>query len=141
MTEAWLAFRDFVQRTDDLPVGMLVRRACKTDPGDEVTAAYEAPFPDPASKAGARAFPLMLPTKPDDPGAEAGQRVLEAMRENDAPTLTLWADSDPIIPAHVGKKFCEAIGRPEPQLIEDASHFLQEDAGERIGELIASWLK
>ena len=140
MTEAWIAFRDFVQRTDDLPVGMLVRRACLTDPGDEVAAAYEAPYPDPASKAGARAFPLMLPTKPDDPGAKAGQRVLEAMRENDAPTLALWADSDPIIPPKVGKRFCEAIGREEPETIEGASHFLQEDAGERIGKRIASWL-
>jgi haloalkane dehalogenase len=141
MTDAWKAFRDFVERTDDLPVGMLVRRACLTDPGDEVAAAYEAPFPDPASKAGARAFPLILPTGPDAPGAEAGQRVLEAMRENDRPTLSLWADSDPIIPPKVGERFCEAIGAPPPRLIEGASHFLQEDAGEQIGGLIADWLQ
>src|SRR4051795_397371 len=71
MSDAWIAFRDFVARTEDLPVGMLVRRACLTDPGDEVIAAYEAPFPDVAAKAGARAFPLMLPTEPDAPGAQA----------------------------------------------------------------------
>ena len=47
MTDAWLAFRDFVARTEDLPVGLLVRRACKTDPGDEVIAAYDAPYPNP----------------------------------------------------------------------------------------------
>ena len=57
MTDAWIAFRDFVKRTEDLPVGMLVRGACKTDPGDEVIAAYEKPYPNAASKAGARAFP------------------------------------------------------------------------------------
>ena len=45
MTDAWFAFRDFVQRTEDLPVGMLVRGACKNDPGDEVIAAYDAPYP------------------------------------------------------------------------------------------------
>ena len=61
MTDAWIAFRDFVERTEDLPVGMLVRGACKTDPGDEVIAAYDAPYPNVASKAGARAFPLMHP--------------------------------------------------------------------------------
>src|SRR2546430_7554173 len=33
MTEAWQAFRDFVERTEDLPVGFLVRGACKNDPG------------------------------------------------------------------------------------------------------------
>ncbi len=140
MTDAWKAFRDFVERTEDLPVGMLVRRACLTDPGDEIAAAYEAPFPDPASKAGARAFPLMLPTAPDAPGAEAGQRVLEAMRETELPALSLWADSDPIIPPHVGERFCAAVGLPKPELIEGASHFLQEDAGERIGTRIADWL-
>jgi haloalkane dehalogenase len=140
MTDAWQAFRDFVRRTDDLPVGMLVRRACLTDPGDEVAAAYEAPFPDAASKAGARAFPLILPTEPDAPGAAEGRAVLEAMRSDDRPILALWADSDPILPPKVGERFCEAIGAPAPQLIEGASHFLQEDAGERIGAEIAAWL-
>jgi haloalkane dehalogenase len=140
MTDAWKAFRDFVERTDDLPVGMLVRRACFADPGDEVAAAYEAPYPDPASKAGARAFPLMLPTDPDAPGAAAGRRVLEALQADDRPRFSLWADSDPIIPPKVGARFCEAIGAPPPRLIEGASHFLQEDAGERIGALIAAWL-
>jgi haloalkane dehalogenase len=140
MTDAWKAFRDFVERTEDLPVGFLVRGACFTDPGDEVIAAYEAPYPDQASKAGTRAFPLMLPTTPDAPGGAAGQRVLEALSEDDRPILSLWADSDPIIPPSVGERFCEAIGAPKPTLIENASHFLQEDGGRKIGELIAEWL-
>jgi haloalkane dehalogenase len=140
MTDAWKAFRDFVERTEDLPVGMLVRRACLTDPGDEVAAAYEAPYPDAASKSGARAFPLMLPTEPDAPGAAAGRRVVDALRNDDRPILALWADSDPIMPPEVGVRLCEAIGAPPPRLIENASHFLQEDAGERIGALIADWL-
>jgi haloalkane dehalogenase len=141
MTDAWQAFHDFVERTEDLPIGMLVRGACLQDPGDEVIAGYEAPFPDTASKAGARAFPLMLPTKPDDPGGAAGQRVLEALAADERPILGLWADSDPIIPPQVGERFCEAIGAAKPQLIENASHFLQEDAGEKIGEKIADWLQ
>jgi haloalkane dehalogenase len=140
MTDAWKAFRDFVERTEDLPVGMLVRRACLTDPGDEVAAAYEAPYPDAASKSGARAFPLMLPTEPDAPGAAAGRQVVDALRDDDRPILALWADSDPIMPPEVGVRLCEAIGAPPPRLIENASHFLQEDAGERIGALIADWL-
>ena len=140
MTDAWIAFRDFVQRTEDLPVGMLVRGACKTDPGDDVIAAYEAPYPNAASKAGARAFPLMLPTTPDAPGAEAGQRVLDALREDRRPTLMMWADSDPVIPLATGERFAEAIGRERPRTIENASHFLQEDQGPLIGEQIAEWL-
>lgn len=107
MSDAWFAFRDFVERTEDLPVSMLVRRACKTDPGDEVAAAYDAPFPTPESKAGARAFPLMVPTSPQMPGAEAGQRVLEVLREDRRPTLILWADSDPVLPVETGERFAD----------------------------------
>ena len=140
MTDAWLAFRDFVARTDDLPVGMLVRRACKNDPGDEVIAGYDAPYPDARSKAGARAFPLLIPQTPDAPGAAAGQRVLEALREDRRPTLMLWGDSDPVLPLSVAERFAESIGRPPPRAIENASHFLQEDQGPLIGSLIADWL-
>jgi haloalkane dehalogenase len=140
MTDAWIAFRDFVARTEDLPVSLLVRRACKHDPGDEVAAAYDAPYPDIASKAGARAFPLMLPLAPDAPGAAAGQRVLEALKDDRRPTLMLWADSDPVLPLSVAERFAAAIGRPPPRPIEDASHFLQEDQGALIGGLIADWL-
>jgi haloalkane dehalogenase len=141
MTDAWLAFRDFVARTEDLPVGMLVRGACKQDPGEEVIAAYEAPFPNVASKAGARAFPLLIPHVPDAPGAADGQRVLDALKADERPTLMLWADSDPVLPLSVAERFAEAIGREHPRVIEDASHFLQEDAGPQIGGLIADWLR
>ncbi len=47
MSDAWFAFRDFVRENEDVPVGILVRGGCKNDPGDEVIAAYEAPYMDP----------------------------------------------------------------------------------------------
>jgi haloalkane dehalogenase len=140
MSDAWLAFRDFVERTEDLPVGMLVRRGCKNDPGDEVAAAYDAPYTNAAAKAGARAFPLMIPQTPEDPAGAAGQRVLDALREDRRPTLMLWADSDPILPLTVAERFAAAIGREPPRVIADAGHFLQEDQGPLIGRLIAEWL-
>jgi haloalkane dehalogenase len=140
MSDAWIAFRDFVARTEDLPVSMLVRRACFTDPGDEIAAAYDHPYADGQSKAGARAFPLMLPTEPDAPGAEAGQRVLEALRGETRPTLMLWADKDPVLTLETGRRFAQALGVDEPEVVENASHFLQEDKGEEIGERIAAWL-
>ena len=140
MSDAWKTFRDFVERTEDLPVGMLVAGAVARGMDEEVTAAYEAPFPVAESKAGARAFPLMLPTSPEMPGAAAGKRVLEALRVDTRPKLHLWADSDPIIPFKVGERFAAAINAAPPEKIENASHFLQEDAGEQIGGRIAEWL-
>jgi haloalkane dehalogenase len=141
MSEAWIAFRDFVERTDDLPVGFLVRGACKRDPGDAVIAAYDSPYPNPESKAGARAFPLMLPTSPEMPGAHAGQRVLEALRSDARQKLVLWADSDPVLTLETGERFAGALGTEVGHVIADASHFLQEDAGPEIGRLIAEWLE
>jgi haloalkane dehalogenase len=140
MSDAWVAFRDFVARTEDLPVGFLVRGACQRDPGEAVIAAYETPFPNPESKAGARAFPLILPTSPEMPGAAAGQRVLDALREDSRPKLILWADSDAVLPLSTGERFAAALGLEISQVIADASHFLQEDAGAQIGQLIADWL-
>jgi len=140
MTDAWKAFRDFVERTEDLPVGFLVRGACKRDPGEAVIAAYDAPFPTPAAKAGARAFPLILPTTPEAAGAAAGQRTLEALRTDARPKLMLWADSDPVLPLETGRRFASALGGELAHVIENAGHFLQEDAGPEIGALIADWL-
>jgi len=139
MTDTWMAFREFVQRTEDVPVGLLVRRACKRDPGDDVIAAYEAPFPSPASKAGVRAFPLILPLEPGAPGAEAGQRVLAALTELDRPSLVIWGDADPVLPLTVAERMAEIVGAAVETV--DASHFLQEDAGAEIGGRIATWLR
>jgi haloalkane dehalogenase len=141
MTDAWRRFRDFVERTEDLPVGFLVDGGTQRELDPEEVAAYEAPFPTAASKAGARAFPLMLPTAPDMPGAAEGRRVREAMRADPRPKLLIWADGDPIIPAAVGERMAELLGADAPTLIPDASHFLQEDGGEELGRRIAGWIR
>jgi haloalkane dehalogenase len=141
MSDAWHAFRDFVARTEDLPIGMLVRGGCHTDPGDEVIAAYDAPFPNAASKAAARAFPELLMARPDDPGAVAGRRVLAAMKEDKRPMLILWGADDPVLPPSAGERFASALGRESPRVVERAGHFLQEDRGADVGRLIAEWLE
>jgi len=58
----------------------------------------EAPFPNKESKAGAYAFPGMVPLTPHGPGAAAGREVAEALVTDARPTLLLWADSDPMLP-------------------------------------------
>ena len=142
MSDGWKRFAAFVEHNPDVPIARLIVGACKQPPADEVVAAYEAPFPDERSKAGPRTFPPMIPQKPDDPGAAEGQAVAEAMLRDTRPSLLMWADSDPALPL-------EPVGRQVQQLfptadrltvIDDASHFLQEDQGEQIGALIADWL-
>jgi haloalkane dehalogenase len=141
MSRAWHRFADFVEREDeDLPIGYLVRRGCAIDPGDRVAAAYDAPFPSEASKAGARAFPAILPLHPEDPGAAEGRRVLDALKQDTRPLLLLWGAEDRPLPPEAGEAFASALGRPAPQPVAGAGHYLQEDKGEEIGATIAAWL-
>ncbi len=142
MSEGWLRFRDFVERTPDLPIGLLIQNACVSELTDEVIAAYEAPFPSRESKAGARTFPPMIPLTPDAPGAAAGQAVAEALAADWRPALLLWADSDPALPLDPVGRAVQGLFPTAEELtvIEGAGHFLQEDKGERIGALIAEWL-
>jgi len=140
MSDAWRAFRDFVERTEDLPVGFLVQGGAASELPGEVVAAYDAPYPTPASKAGARAFPLLIPLSAEAPGAEAGRRTLAALREDPRPKLVLWADADPILPIRTGEAFAAAIGAPPPETVEGAGHFLQEDRGAEVGRRVAGWL-
>ncbi|HEY4280445.1 MAG TPA: haloalkane dehalogenase [Conexibacter sp.] len=140
MSPAWEAFHRFVEQTEDLPVGMLVRGGCHRDPGEAVIAAYDAPYTGGPSKAGARAFPLMIPLTPSGTGAAEGQRTLAALAADRRPTLMLWAEHDPILPPATGERFAQAIGAEIAQVLPDASHFLQEDQGPLLGRLIADWI-
>src|SRR4030042_1116282 len=72
MTDAFHAWRKFAETAADLPIGKIVQSGCaqgKEMPA-EVIAAYDAPFPGPESKAGPRAWPLLVPVPPDHPAAQ-----------------------------------------------------------------------
>ncbi|MGK2878487.1 MAG: haloalkane dehalogenase [Solirubrobacterales bacterium] len=140
MSENWRAFRDFVASTEDLPIGFLIKGAVARGLTDDVFAAYEAPFPNRESKAGARAFPPMIPTTEDHPDAIEGRRALEAFAAGQWPKLVLWADKDPVLPRTLGDVLAARINAGSAITIEDAGHFLQEDAGSEIGQRIANFL-
>lgn len=142
MSEEWHRFAAFVERTPDVPIGRIIVGACRTKPPAEVVAAYEAPFPDERSKAGPRTFPALTPLSPDAPGAAEGQAVAEAMSRDRRPSLLMWADSDPTLPLASHGRQVQALFPTADELtvIDEASHFLQEDQGEQVGALIADWL-
>jgi haloalkane dehalogenase len=140
MSEAWHRFADFVARSEDLPIGFLVRRGCARDPGDEVVAAYEAPFPERAAKAGAKVFPALIPLTPEAPGADAGRRTFGALIGDRRPVLVLWGEEDRALPVAAGEALAQALEWPAPLPIAGAGHYLQEDAGAQVGGKIAEWL-
>jgi haloalkane dehalogenase len=138
VSKGFLAWRDFAERNPDLPVGFIIQGATATDLPEEVVAAYDAPFPDAASKAGAAEFPLLVPTSDDGPGAAEMKGVLDALSRWDRPAVVAFSDSDPVFPyPRSGDVFCSTIPTAGEQVkIEGAAHFLQEDRGERIAEAI-----
>lgn len=142
MSDNWHRFADFVAANDDLPIEPLIGGATSTDLTEDVMAGYTAPFDTPESKAGARAFPLLIPTTPDAPGAAEGQQTMDVLVADDRPSLLLWGVDDPALPLEpVGRAVQFLFPEAEPLTeIEGASHFLQEDRGELIGELVAKWL-
>lgn len=140
MNDEWQRFRAFVDRIEDLPMSPMLQGGTETELSPEVLAGYEKPFPNAASKAGARAFPGLIPQTPDAPGADAGRRVLAALREDGRPKLLLWGQGDFVLPPAVGDELAAALGAERPTPIHGAGHFLQEDKGPEIGSLIADWL-
>jgi haloalkane dehalogenase len=142
-SDTWLRFRELVRRSGpEFQAGRLIRRTCTTDLPDEVVAAYDAPFPVPESKTGALMFPEQVPTEPDHPSAAKMREVRDKLGSWEGRTLVFFGDSDPIFSPRVAERIAELIpGAELQQPIAGAGHFLQEDAGEEVGQRIAAWLK
>jgi len=130
---AFLRWRRFVERASDLPIGRVVRQGL-ADPdrlSDAAAAAYEAPFPSPESKAGAVAWPLLVPMTPNDPGAEAMRETRARLAEWSKPAFVLFAPNDPIL-GEARNFFLDLLptAREQPDVtVDDAGHFLPEEKG------------
>ena len=143
MTEGFMRWREYSQTVENFHVGGIVKGGCLNDPPPEVIAAYNAPFPDDSYKAGARQFPLLVPTRPDDPASEANRRAWEVLRRWEKPLLTAFSDSDPVTRGgdRVFQKLVPgAHGRPHVT-IEGAGHFLQEDKGEEFAQVVVDFIR
>jgi haloalkane dehalogenase len=140
--EAFLAWQQFSQTAPELPIGRIVARACARPVDPAVVAGYDAPFPDETFKAGARRFPLLVPTRPDDPASAANRSAWERLRRFTRPFLTAFADSDPFTRGGERRLQSEipgAIGQPHVT-IANAGHFVQEDAGPELAAIVAAFV-
>lgn len=143
MPEIWWRFRRAVESADMLDIGRLVAAGCVSPMGDEVRAAYDAPFPEERAKAGPRAMPGLVPTRPDDPASGANRAAWEVLSASTLPFLIAFSDSDPITGAMapiLRKLIPGTYGLTHPT-IANAGHFLQEDAGEELGHVVADFIQ
>jgi pimeloyl-ACP methyl ester carboxylesterase len=121
------AWRAYSAANPDLDVATLMKR---TTPvlSDAEAAAYAAPFPDVRYKAGVRRFPELVPMRPDMPGVETGLHAMSFLA-NDWRGATFMAIGmqDPVLGEPVMRTLQKRLRNcPEPMLIHDAGHFVQE---------------
>lgn len=143
MPDAFLQWQKFSQTVPVFPVDTILQNATVTKLSKDVLAAYAAPFPDESYKAGVRIFPSLVPTQPNDPASEDNRQAWKVLMAWEKPLLTLFSDSDPVTAG--GHKVFEKLvpgaqGQPH-QIIEKGGHFLQEDKGEEIAEIVLQWMK
>jgi haloalkane dehalogenase len=141
--EAFLRWQQFSQTVPELPVGGIIQGATTTDLTPDVIAAYDAPFPDESYKEGARQFPVLVPTSPDDPASGPTRRAWEQLSKFDKPFLCAFSDSDPITAGAdrvLKKDVPGAEGQPHT-VITGGGHFLQEDKGEELARVVVEFVE
>lgn len=135
-SEAFLAWREFAKSSPDFRIGELLQRATATERTPEEVGAYDAPFPDEASKAGARAFPQLVPVEDGMDGIEQNKRAWEGLAAFDKPFLTLFGADDPVT-GGLGDALAErtegAKGMPHA-ILSTCGHFCQEDRPKELAQ-------
>ena len=141
-TDAFFRWRDFSQNVPTFPTGAIVNTGCTTDLAPAVIAAYDAPFPDEAMKAGARQFPTLVPTTPDDPESAANRAAWEVLERYERPFLCAFSDQDPITAGsdRALKRRIPGCADQPHTVIEGGGHFLQEDRGPQLARVVADFV-
>ena len=138
---AFRAWRAFATRTPVFPAGWLVELGSVTRAGGSVRAAYDAPFPSPKYQAGARAFPRLVPTDPNNVAVRANRASWEALGTFDKPFLAIFGRNDPILgngDRPLIKHVPGAKGQPHDRI--RGGHFIQEDAGPELARRMIDWM-
>jgi haloalkane dehalogenase len=141
-SDAFLAWQEFSQTAPVFPIGAIINGGTVTELSAEVIAAYDAPYPDDSYKAGARIWPSFVPTSPDDPEAPANRAAWEVLERFDRPFLCCFSDADPITgggeKAFIGR--VPGTAGQSHTTIEGAGHFLQEDAGPQLAQVLIDFI-
>lgn len=134
LSAGFLAWRDWCKSQPQFDVGKLFARGNRSMTAKE-TAAYNAPFPDKGFRAALRAFPPMVPQFVDSPGAAISRQALAFWRNDwQGQSLMAIGQQDPVLGEPVMRQLQSQIkGCPEPMLLPDAGHFVQEQ-GRAIAE-------
>lgn len=143
MPFSFRVWRAFSKYWPNFPIKNVMKWGTYRTPQPQVLQGYEAPFPDEKYKAGARAWPRLVPTDPSDDGVRQMKRARKVLSEWDKPAILMFSDSDPITKG-ADRWFREnmpTVGNEPEIIIEHAGHFLQEDKGKVIAEHIHDFIQ
>jgi len=130
-------WKTFATHSPWLPIGRIVQLGTERTLSKAELAAYEAPFPTSEHKAGARAFPKLVPVSEDHPASPANKAAWRVLERWKKPFITCFSSGDPITRGgdrHMQMRIPGAHGQPHITL--QGGHFLQEDSPEDFARII-----
>lgn len=138
--EGFVQWRAFSNRSPDMAVGALMKRAVPTLT-DAEAAAYDAPYPDARYKAGVRRFPNLVPDRPDAPGATLSRRARNFWRDDwRGESFMAVGMRDPVLGPPVMQALRTTIHNcPPPLELPDAGHFTQEVGAIIVESAMRHW--
>jgi len=135
----WKAFAAY---SPWFPVARMVQLGTERTLTHRELDAYEAPFPSAEYKAGARAFPGMVPGSRDNRWSKPDIAAWQSLHTWNKPFITCYSNGDPL--TRGGDRYFQrsipgALGQPHITL--RGGHFLQEDSPEDFARVITDALK
>lgn len=140
--KAFKIWRAFALNSPWFPIARIVEKGSFKSFSKDERRAYDAPFPSGKYKAGARAFPALVPMTPDNPASEANKAAWKILEQWDKPFLTTFSNGDPIFRG--GDKYLQSKipgCKNMPHVTLKGGHFLQEDSGTEFAEAVNGLLK
>jgi haloalkane dehalogenase len=142
MSFAFRIWRAFAKYSPWFPVGRLVQTGTVTTLTEREVAAYDAPFPNRNYKAGARAFPALVPVEPGDPAVPGNRRSWEGLGRFEKPFLCVFGRNDPVL-GKLDRVLIDQVpgARDQPHDRIRGGHFIQEDEGPELANRLIAWAR
>jgi haloalkane dehalogenase len=142
-SKAFLDWQEYSRTVEVLAIDKIMQNSTVRVLNDAEIKAYTAPFPDKTYMAGAKIFPSLVPTTENDPAVPVNLQVFQTLSQSTKPFLCLFSDKDPITKGgeQIFQKYFKGTEGMPHQIITDAGHFLQEDKGEEIANIMLRFIK
>ncbi|MBP9931183.1 MAG: tRNA adenosine(34) deaminase TadA [Rhodoferax sp.] len=127
LSPGFLGWREMCAKNPQFDIARLFARGNPQMDAAEC-AAYMAPYPDSGHRAATRVFAAMVPEFPDSDGAAVSRQARDFWRDQwSGKTLMAIGQQDPVLGLPVMQALRAQIrGCPEPMLLAQAGHFVQE---------------